>query len=900
MAVITYDNKWKVSMSDGWGVLTPQLQLVSIWDLLFYYDEAAKSYKMRANYDPAATNYDCVPFKLNHDVIAISADSTAKYDETSSEEFGLYHLYGENKYRIVMPERSTFDFDFYSTYGIDISLPLYDKKATPILLTKDFAVKLGLISQSDVDENQDDFSRFVNSLDSIFNDNGLLTTIKNKDFFKNKLKANEPFFKLFRSESGLMPRDSFEFYTRSPNYEGTGESWKNDRTDSGVNTWQDFAQGQTSKIAFDSDINFNLFRDVDIILCNEDRSFEQRFGLVDVNDRHLGGTDDDSGRYWWAFNGICMTPRNDKIFFYALKSILQPMLAANPKSPASLNIFSNLRYSSNFKSLFFDENQYETNGRQISPKEVGEKPAVSDFQKYLLQHAYVWVRAAFFADYVDPVDFNQSLNKDADVMHKNLNLGDSTSFDRYDKLFKLSNETWAGKDNSIGVVGDWTKIVQKLSEADEARRPYYPRTTPTIDIVSNEILGLEQSLYAHPTDREVSSFVELAGLKSADLDSNVGKVPTKPLNVTTDSAINPDSSESRPDDGVVFPLEDLITEKDTRTTRQPWFDYDERRQIENGSIIEDLPYTDFPIIYTKHGNLNTKGRIVSPTIDELWIAIKELAGGRDDDRSERPEGGSPLGSGDKNSLSFDTRFSLRKFTLATKEAGGSGNTFEKIGDPLISVFDYSSDSKAPFYVTKLVNDPNIISYKDFAELTELVSFVSNYSDEWKSKLIPSGVDDLNERVIPGITTPSDKTPSLRTLEAYAKGLRLDAAWVKEIIARWLTPTGEFGWDNDSNVEDETNNVAGTLAALHHLYDSFDRRSVYDRNYQDIGEQSFYDHAKGIGVKKLTSVEMDSSLQIVGGVETYAAHTVYLAADGTWRSTRQFLAAPITFESDEPF
>jgi hypothetical protein len=30
----------------------------------------------------------------------------------------------------------------------------------------------------------------------------------------------------------------------------------------------------------------------------------------------------------------------------------------------------------------------------------------------------------------------------------------------------------------------------------------------------------------------------------------------------------------------------------------------------------------------KDGNLITHGRIISPTIDELWIAIKELAAGR--------------------------------------------------------------------------------------------------------------------------------------------------------------------------------------------------------------------------------------------------------------------------------
>ena len=69
-----------------------------------------------------------------------------------------------------------------------------------------------------------------------------------------------------------------------------------------------------------------------------------------------------------------------------------------------------------------------------------------------LQDVEVWVRCAFFADYVDPSSYNQELHSESDVQHQNLILG----------------------------TGDFNKFERTAVDA----RPYLPLTPPRADVLS--------------------------------------------------------------------------------------------------------------------------------------------------------------------------------------------------------------------------------------------------------------------------------------------------------------------------------------------------------------------------------------------------------------------------------
>jgi hypothetical protein len=88
--------------------------------------------------------------------------------------------------------------------------------------------------------------------------------------------------------------------------------------------------------------------------------------------------------------------------------------------------------------------------------------------QFLLQNCYIWFKASFFADYVDYKDFNQVLNPEADVRFMNVMVTDTGDWDRYEAYYSQG----------------------AISSKDLAKntRPYFPSTTPSIDLVKQFIL----------------------------------------------------------------------------------------------------------------------------------------------------------------------------------------------------------------------------------------------------------------------------------------------------------------------------------------------------------------------------------------------------------------------------
>ena len=194
---------------------------------------------------------------------------------------------------------------------------------------------------------------------------------------------------------------------------------------------------------------------------------------------------------------------------------------------------------------------------------IGDKP--------LLSYVYLWVKAPFCADYIDPEDFNQDLNQDADVVHRNLLLANNynsvrNNFNRYnedtDYIGKASND-----------------MLEKMS------RPYCPMTSPMKDILSEKLMLL--SGVSGSSIREQAQKLLEDSLKD---DSIIGSVLVSPKGTdVTDLA---------------------------RFTPFTFYDPESREEVEYYNELGKLP-----TLIGRDGNLTTDGRIMSPTIDELWYII---------------------------------------------------------------------------------------------------------------------------------------------------------------------------------------------------------------------------------------------------------------------------------------
>jgi hypothetical protein len=101
-------------------------------------------------------------------------------------------------------------------------------------------------------------------------------------------------------------------------------------------------------------------------------------------------------------------------------------------------------------------------------KNKGANSACNVVQEYILRNTYVWVKATYFADYIDYRDFNQSLNQTSDVVFKNTIIDPGVDFDRFDIDYTNVN----------GVPPITSKLLAELT------RPYVPVSTPGYDLVS--------------------------------------------------------------------------------------------------------------------------------------------------------------------------------------------------------------------------------------------------------------------------------------------------------------------------------------------------------------------------------------------------------------------------------
>lgn len=639
-------------------------------------------------------------------------------------------------------------FDKWSKLGFDICLPWFDPRTKPLYLTKE--------NYKEYIQGDEDFEDF-------------LKRFKPKPLQKNDYyyTADQPQnhalgYKVWNKDSALQPQYSVDFHKKSILTEETNQelSWK--------------TYGDPWYVSIEEDYDFfyinneTQLRQIgtinsDIILCNKDISFEGRFLLPESN--------------LSAYNQICLNYRSPRVW----RNLLE---------------YYNLSKLKFELEAFFEE----TKTIKISP-----------IMTFLLKNCFVWIKCAFFADYIDYKDFNQALNEEAEVIHKNLILGKG-DFKRYNKLFSE----------------------HLISPIDFARntRPYFPNTTPVKDLLAPEMVSIGNNY-----KEVIKELIQ----DSLNPDTKIGYIPIEPFENYGNGYKNSTTS---------LPI--------TADTPPIWFDPDSRK-TEND-------YNDIPIIMPKKGNLITSGRVISPTIDELWQAFKELAAGTKKSGSEQEDiGGYPI---NKIENPNDTRLKLKKHKFKTL------NGVEAIGDPTNIILQSNDENNIFYRVQSWVSDPDFIQYNVYKEIKDISKEICKFCSI-------QNIEDIVKN--PEKYLPSNTIPSLRELEALVKGLRWNLIYYIKFLQTSAVYIGSTGQHNS---DDKPYNFASGTAYLLHKDKTFTNSTVYDeRKNRDI-EIDF-----GIGLGKITPEMFGENQDIV------PPHTVFMSAAGTWQSVSQCMNVRIRDDED---
>ncbi len=497
--------------------------------------------------------------------------------------------------------------------------------------------------------------------------------------------------------------------------------------------------------------------------------------------------------------------------------------------------------------------------------------------KPLLSYIYFWVKAPFCADYIDPADFNQNLNQDSSVTFKNLLLANNyngvrNNFERY----AMSNSY----DTQSATIEEF---LEKLS------RPYCPANSPMKDLLSEKLMLL--SGVGGDTIRDkAAALIE----NSYEEDSIIGSVLVSPID-------NPTSK--------------------TRLTPFNFYDPESR---EDEDFYADLGR--LPTLIGRDGNLTLDGRIMSPTIDELWYIIKKMILGVSNEATTKLS--VPTGDYYKN-----TDTSLFEATKQFIWDGIDGTTVK--GDPIDYSFSINEDGDVNgITVSEWVTNPeslslNIDFYINETSKTINTFFDAQNPDDAGTRGIyrTGGTIALNDgHYISGHTAvnqeygPRSVPMSMRELEAAILGLKYNIDNNFIFDSKTYAVTGKFGKiDKD---EDGVIIAAGSLYQLHRDYngDVANPNTVFkmgadntgnngrDATFGDLNNQEEL-HSNGTKVylldanhKRTTKVKVSGmpllvenygkSVSLAAEQGEYTGSDVYMAADGTFRYKAEHMRLPI--------
>lgn len=501
---------------------------------------------------------------------------------------------------------------------------------------------------------------------------------------------------------------------------------------------------------------------------------------------------------------------------------------------------------------------------------IGDKP--------LLSYVYLWVKAPFCADYIDPEDFNQDLNQDADVTHRNLLLANNYNNVRnnYNRYNEDTDYTGAASDD----------MLEKMS------RPYCPMTSPMKDILSEKLMLL--SGVSGDTIREKAQKLLDDSLKD---DSIIGSVLVTPKGTdVTDVA---------------------------RFTPFTFYDPESREEAEYYNELGKLP-----TLIGRDGNLTTDGRIMSPTIDELWYIIYKTILGHSNEGSDFvsfPQSNN-YGSGDTSLFE-----ATKEYKWTDDEAGNVK------GSPLSFLFKTNDKGEVNgINVDEWVANPDEHFINVHSQIQRISTDITKFfdaqnPDDAKSRDIFNTGDeialgDAQTHTKDTITAkdreygPRSVPLSLRELEAAIMGIKYNVDNNFIFDSKTYAVTGMFG-----KIEKDDNGTiiaGGSLYQMHRDYNAnvTSPNTVFkigadntgdngrDATFGDLNNQKEYhkDHTKVYLLdkkNKRTKNEKTSgmpllvenygkSVSLASEQGEYTGSDVYMAADGTWRYKAEHMRTPI--------
>lgn len=381
--------------------------------------------------------------------------------------------------------------------------------------------------------------------------------------------------------------------------------------------------------------------------------------------------------------------------------------------------------------------------------------------KDILKHCYIWIKAPFCADYVNPVDYNQDLHQDASVIHKNLYSHEiSENYNRYrEEIYPI---------DATDIHHDFT---------DETRG-YIPKNAPLKDFVS-------QSIINEVIDKDKKRIEAKAEKQEVE-----PKYPdyTDPAVVTALLSENAGFEETTRIGGLLS--EPSYTKDNKRTSLVPVQFFDKEKFYEQPELDK---LNRVPTILPKDGNVYTDGRIISPTIDELWYVIKKLISGRPTDKTDinaseidsdfsKPstatnEKDFPRTTGDDITKENETNTLISEvldaneynFVVTNKKSGNiETDVTPKLGDPVNSKFIKDEDNNNNFLsmeVTDYFTQPDRVWYVNYSDVLDNEEIYKALQTNDRENPLVAEIDDdfsipnsprIIEEVIEGISTKFNK------------------------------------------------------------------------------------------------------------------------------------------------
>lgn len=509
----------------------------------------------------------------------------------------------------------------------------------------------------------------------------------------------------------------------------------------------------------------------------------------------------------------------------------------------------------------------------------------------LLQSTFVWVRAPFFADYVKPNSYNQSLNKASKVVHKDLILSKNGDFNEYNESI-IAEYTTEDEDNPEQVLDTNTTWIDSL--------PYISKTAPVLDFIKPEDFDTSQMI---GSDNWFKDY-DITGIPIPTTMFKLG-FDGKNDTITTDNLAN-----------MFCPFIYWNTE------------YAESVGDPNNPAFSSFTNGVSPVFIKKFGNLYADGRIFSPTIDEIWTAYKELVCGRTDVNSDIKNDDEAIPVAKENTLKLSANHRIT-YSNDKNKWSFKFEELDKQGDPLNFELGYydSEGNIIPTKVTDYINHNDSISYNIFSSVKNLnetlrASLLNNtiterQSVDYSTRIsffnlgkpydeLPLNFNDKSEYSESNITfdnaptgkSPTDRTAtkfknfifgprpnpySLRELEAMSKGNRYNI----DTLAIWLKKNGvinskvTYRYNSSATDTSYSNEAKSGLYQFHKDYNGeFSDNTQFVQNKEIGGFLQFDDNSKF--TTRYTPRKDFARKRINMQQNKVDSSQVYLAADGTWR------------------